>query len=217
MAGKFGWLTPGLAVALVCGGLGGSVFTWWIHREPPPRVFYSITTTGTGSDPAANSVVPNLSVRIGDKSVPAIYTHVVTLTRNSGYIDTVNIAVQIPHSNEIFGTSATAPSPVHNIQCTNLSDGLKCNMGPIDGRGEYKIVIASSSKELPVLSVAGKNISVVTSQDLANEETAWTNPLNLSFVVVSVLSLFLFVSHIANDVIRMRKLERQVRRDKTQS
>jgi len=40
-------LTPALLVGIVCGGLGGAVFTWWMKRDPIARVGYVIGTLST--------------------------------------------------------------------------------------------------------------------------------------------------------------------------
>ena len=89
-------LTPAVLVTLVCGGLAGAVFTWWVNREEPLRMSYAVTTTSTGADVTTNSLVPGLTLRIGERDIPAIHTHVIQIARDRGYADSARLAVSLP-------------------------------------------------------------------------------------------------------------------------
>lgn len=173
---KPAWLTPALFVALIAGGLGGAVFTWWVHREPPLRIGYEMTRTSTGADVTTNGLVQGLTLRIGSRDIPAIHTHVITLSPDTGYADTVDVGITFDKPVEIFGRSAEAPSPVHSISCESISQGIRCKLGPLDGRGAYKIALATNLPDEPRLSVAGRNISLDTMQQIAADRNSFRNP-----------------------------------------
>jgi hypothetical protein len=48
-----------------------------------------------------------------------------------------------------------SPSPLHRITCNPIPVGVKCTLGPIDGRGRYRITIANNIATPPRLDVAG--------------------------------------------------------------
>jgi hypothetical protein len=191
------WITVPVLVSLFFGGLAGNVFSWWIHREPPLSVAYSISTTGTGSDATAYSIVPNLTVKIGERSVPALYTHVITLIRSSGYGESIDVAATFKDKTEIFGGDSLAPSPLHHITCSSLPAGLKCTLGPLDGRGEYRLVLATDNKEQPEVTTAGKNITLGNYQEVAKaskdkidvpEPVGWL--IIVGVIVFGILAIF---------------------------
>jgi hypothetical protein len=92
-------------------------------------------------------------------------------------------------------TEVSAPSPVHSIACNIISTGVKCKLGPVDGQGNYKIVLATNVQKPPHLSIAGRNVSLATLQEITDERNSLTNPARafglVAVVVVGVSLLFL--------------------------
>lgn len=183
---KRGWLTAPVLVGVLFGGLSSAVFTWWVNREEPLVIQYSGSTTGTGSDTTTTSLVPGLALRLGDRHIPAIYTHVITFSRHSGYADSVDIAITFEREPEIFGSGVTPPSPVHNIECGTITSGLKCRFGPVDGQGEYTVALATDIQTPPTLSIAGKEARVASYRELRTEEQSWRNPMTIAKYVLLI-------------------------------
>jgi hypothetical protein len=114
-----------LAIGICCGGLGGSVFTWYVNHPRSTTVTYSITTTTTGADPMAKALVPDLHLQIGTNEVTALYTHVVSLTTVDGpQLDTLPVAVMFSTPVKFYGYSNEAPSPIHKFSCERIQTGL---------------------------------------------------------------------------------------------
>jgi hypothetical protein len=197
---KPSWLTPALIVAIMCGGLGGAIFTWWVNREEGLTISYVISTTSTGADATTNSLVPGLSLRIGDKDIPVIHTHVISLNRATGYADRAEIAVTFEGGAlpETFGSSFTAPSAVHSIECEGLKRGFKCRLGPLDGQGEYKIAVATNIASGPRLAIAGNNVRLVSVQQLADAKASWSlgNYIAYTSLIIASLALLAYFAAI---------------------
>ncbi|SRR6266849_7811318 len=67
------WVLP-LVVGVFCGGLGGSVFTWYINRPKSTVVTYTITSTTIAAAKSASGLVPGLKVMIDSEQVASLYT-----------------------------------------------------------------------------------------------------------------------------------------------
>jgi hypothetical protein len=195
----FSWLTPPLIVAVVFSSLAGAVFTWWVNREEPLTVGYAITTTGTGTDTTTKSLIPGLTLRINDKDIPAIYAHVIKVSRVSGYAETFDLAVTfqnppvglgMPTDPQIFGSSFTSPTVLHSINCQPAGQSFKCTLGPLDGQGEYQLAIATDRAEPPSLMTTGKDVRLASLGQLATE--GWT-PANVG-VMIQFASILIFLS-----------------------
>src|SRR5438128_7576974 len=86
-----------LIVAMLFGGLAGSVFTWWINRPSPTTLVYNVTTTALGNEPLLRSAVPNLRLTVGNEEVPALFIHTVELSVPAGpYLRNSDIVVTFP-------------------------------------------------------------------------------------------------------------------------
>jgi hypothetical protein len=164
---KKSWLTPTLLVAmfaLLTGGLGGAVFTYWMNRKPPNEIAAVVTSTTTGADSTAKSLVPNLSLKIGERDIPAIHIHTIDITLGSGdYVPRVELAVAFSaKSAEVFGRSYSSPTALHSIDCTPLPTGVRCNLVPVDRQGAYRIQLATDSAEPPHLAIIGQDLRLLT-------------------------------------------------------
>lgn len=183
--------TPALIVgilALFTGGLGGAVFTWWMNHKEPLVLGYVVTTTTTGTDATTKSLVPGLSLRIGTQDIPAIYTHVVSISRTSGYADSVDLAATFKQQVTVFGSAFDAPSPVHHIVCEMIPTGTKCKLGPLDGQGEFRLSLATDNPTAPSLTVAGRDVQLAQLSDaIARLDRAapwWDWPARIAAILV---------------------------------
>src|SRR6185436_18288625 len=86
-------VTGGVIATLLAGSLAGSVFTWYMSRPTPTTLGYVATTTSTGADSAVRSLVPNLSLRIGDEVISSMHTHVVELFVRGAYLESAPLGV----------------------------------------------------------------------------------------------------------------------------
>src|SRR5437016_3928826 len=88
--------SAGLVVAALCGGLGGSVFTWWMNLPQATRVAFSITTSTLSADPKIKSVVPDLKIQIRKRELRAIYVTTVEFTVPDGpHVDHAEVALPL--------------------------------------------------------------------------------------------------------------------------
>jgi len=161
---------------MLFGSLAGAVFTWWVNREVPLVVGYITTTTSTGADAKTISVVPRLRLRIDDNDIPAIHTHVVKVSRVSGgYIDKLDLALTfqprdlVQKNLTLFGLASNPPSVLHSISCQAVATGAKCSLGPLDGQGEFEIVMATDVSAAPTVTAVGRNVRLASLGDLAKE------------------------------------------------
>lgn len=192
------WLTPTLVVSVLFGSFAASVFTWWMSREVPLGLGYQINTTSTGGDATTSSLVPGLTLKIGEENIPAIYTHVLNINRTSGYADSVDLAIAFPRDIRVFGKSFDAPSPVHHMNCEVITRGVKCKIGPIDGQGEYRALIATDVDVAPRLTVAGKNVELESFEQIAKRKGGLRDPTFLS-VVASLLVGFAILQYLTRE------------------
>src|ERR1700722_2037010 len=85
---------PQLVVGILCGGLGGSVFTWYINRPKPQIVTYNVTTISLGADPTTKNLVPNLKIQVGGENVPVMHTHTIEFNvPRESYVDSADVAL----------------------------------------------------------------------------------------------------------------------------
>jgi hypothetical protein len=197
-------VNPMVAIAVFCGGLGGSVFTWYVNRPTPVVLAYVISTTTTGADPGVQSLLPKLTLRLGDEPISAINTHAIDIIPTQGYAAEASIGIFFAGKPRIFGNSIEPPSPLHQGQCEPLSPGLRCVLMPVDSRQSvpYRIRIATDTSQPPRLSTTDRGIELLTLQDAANRQ-----PLNrlaaiLLYVVISVLVIWVIL--LISDTIRMQ-------------
>src|SRR4030088_530261 len=88
------WILP-LVVGIVCGGLGGSIFTWYMNRPRSTVVTYAIATTTISSPESVGGLVPDLKVMIGSGQVQSLYTfNVDLLPREGPYLDKAEFALE---------------------------------------------------------------------------------------------------------------------------
>jgi hypothetical protein len=166
------WLTASLVVGALCGSLAGAVFTWWVNRDVPTVIGYTVSTTSTETV-AAGPLVPKLSLRIDDRAIPAIHTHAIEIRAVSGAIEGISLAIDFGKKVEIFGNAPRAPSLIHYVKnFTVLDNGVRCDLQPIDGQGSYRIVLATDVATPPRLAITGKNVEL---RDLADIATTTSN------------------------------------------
>src|SRR5713226_2462788 len=92
-----------LIVGIVCGGLGGSIFTWYMNRPRPTVLSYRIATT-TLSAPEAVGLIPDLKVLIGGSPIQALYAHNMELLPRQGpFVDQADVAFSFSTPVRIYG------------------------------------------------------------------------------------------------------------------
>jgi hypothetical protein len=202
---SFKWLAT-LLVGILCGGLGGAVFTWWVSHPRPAVFAYSISTTTTGTEPGVHALVPNLTLQLGDEKIKAIHTHAIALTPARTYERAASIGIFFGTAPRIFGTAVETPSPLHSGRCEQFDRGLKCLFSPLDPRSArpYRILVASDVADPPTLATIDQRIELIPIQQLA----AW-NPRQLLqygavIFAVSISGAFIFIALLDSVMVKLR-------------
>lgn len=167
--------TPLIVVTLTAflgGGLAGAVFSYFANKSKPTLMSYTISsTTIAAAEPA--SLIPSLKIQVGGKNIKSLYAHNVELTVVRGpYVDEANIAVIFPSDVHIYGMNSGAPSPLHSISCTQLSNGVRCKVSPVapDTPGHFRIAIATDDHRAPNPFMTGKNITLLSNSELLDQD-----------------------------------------------
>ena len=195
---KSPWLLP--LLALFSGGLAGAVFTWYVNRPTPTIVTYNVVSTTLASPDAATSI-PNLTVQVGNEKVTALYAHTVTFSCPEGpFAERGDIAITFRSKVKIYGQVAEAPSPLHAISCSRLTDGVRCYMAPISpdtgNSTEYRVTISTNESAAPRVELVGKNIKLVTRERYLADQS-W--PLNRRlFSILGALAAGIFFTFLSN-------------------
>lgn len=141
-------------LSLLTGGLGGSVFTWFMNRPKSTIVTYNVVNTSTGSA-TTKSLIPNLKLQIGNEDVSFMSTHTIDLVVQSGpQVETARIAVRFAdpfHAGvtklRIYGLGAQAPSPLHHMDCSPGVDSVQCEIGPLTPGSHDKFRLSIATNE----------------------------------------------------------------------
>lgn len=164
------WLTPPVIIAIIAlatGGLAGSVFTWWIKREPNAKVIYSITTISSGAAHEVKSLIPNLTMKIGERNIPALYTHIIILRVVGGYSDSGPLGIELDDDVEVFGASFLRSSILRSITETRVKNGFTCTLSPLDEGAAFRIVLATDSERPPGISTVGKQMRLISEAEIS--------------------------------------------------
>jgi len=208
------WVLP-LIVGIFCGGLGGSVFTWYVNRPSPTVLTYRIATT-TLSAPEAVGLIPDLKVLIGGNPIQALYAYNVEfLPRQGPFVDQADIAMTFSPPARIYGIHEESPSDLHHLGCSGVSadskanvqlpsptremSSVECTMKPIffqgSGTQPFRITIATDTSEGPRILVVAKNLDLVPADQFAPKGQNWV-PDTIYFSGMAMLlgiSISLFV------------------------
>jgi hypothetical protein len=160
-------VNPQLVASVLCAGLAGSVFTWWVNRPSLTVITYTVATTTLGADPTVKGLLPNLKIHIGDEEVPIIHTHSLEFRVQSGpFLDSAEIAIAFPVDIRVYGKILSeAPSSLHHISCKPLTNGTHCSMSPFAlGRGSFRVAMATDSKDAPTAVVLAKGVELVKAE-----------------------------------------------------
>jgi len=198
------WVLP-LVAGIFCGGLGGSVFTWYMNRPRPTVLTYRISTT-TLSAPEAVGLIPDLKVLIGGVPIQALYAqNMELLPRQGPFVEQADIAFSFSSPVRIYGLHQESPSDLHHVKCVGLAStskavvqlpdpateisSLTCTIQPIlfqEGNTHpFRITIATDRSEVPRVLVAAKNLEVVAADQFSAKDQA---KLKLADVVLGTLS-----------------------------
>jgi len=178
------------------GGLAGAVFTWYVNLPVSTVVAYSISTTTIAAGPAVRSTVPGLRLQMGNEEVPALYTHAIEFSIPSGpHVERVEVALVAGASTDqplrTFGISSLAPSPLHEMACSQLgADSVRCIMGPIGGynRGPFRVTWATNQASVPKIVTAAKGIELLALVEFAaRAERWWQVGLRIASVGLAIL------------------------------
>jgi hypothetical protein len=206
------WILP-LIVGIFCGGLGGSVFTWYINRPKPTVVTYRIATT-TLSAPEASGLIPDLKVLIGGNPIQALYAqNMELLPRQGPFVEQAEVAFSFSSPVRIYGIHQESPSVLHHIECAGLVTNSKatvplpdlsreissveCTIRPILVQGSdthpFRITIATDKSEVPRVLVAAKSLELVPADQFSPKDTgkiAWSSMLEIAVLVGAFSALF---------------------------
>jgi hypothetical protein len=137
---SYRWILP-LIVGIFCGGLGGSIFTWYMNRPSPTVLTYRIATT-TLSSPEAVGLIPDLKVLIGGSPIQALYAHnIELLPRQGAYIDQADVAFSFSSPIHIYGIHQESPSALHHLDCAGFSANSKATVQLPDPTREISSVL----------------------------------------------------------------------------
>jgi hypothetical protein len=173
--------------ALLGGGFAGAVFQWYVTRPEPTVVTYTVTTTAVRAG-TLKTAVPDLKILVAGEEIPALYTHTVQVAVARGRdVETAELAIELPQSSliklfgypdtepketRIFGVSTEAPSAIHKIECTQLSNGARCTISPLSTKtkGHFAVTIAASQGFNPRVVMSGKDVELVRAQEFLTQE-----------------------------------------------
>jgi hypothetical protein len=173
MKNPFKSISPQLLVGIFFGGLGGAVFTWFIHRPNPTIITYAVTSTSLGADATVKGLIPNLKLQIGTEEIPVVHTHSIGLSVPEGeFLDQAEVVLSFRSPVRVYGSILTeAPSLAQRIECKQhkidpndrLILGLRCTLSPLKpGTGSFIIVISTDSERPPRLDMAVRNAELVS-------------------------------------------------------
>ncbi len=180
---------------LLCGGLGGSVFTYWVNRPKTTIISYNLSSA-TIADTQSGSIVPGLKVQIGNQDVRNLYTHSIVLTVTKGpQIDSGDVAIDFPPNTKFYGEPGIAtPSPVHKLDCSKVPSGLICKMSPVrreDKLPPFRVSVASDEKADPELVTSTKGLELQPAQETLTAASRQTTYLEIAIGVLGVFSALL--------------------------
>jgi hypothetical protein len=206
------WVLP-LTVGIFCGGLGGSVFTWYMNRPKPTILTYRIATT-TLSAPEAVGLIPNLKVLIGGSPIQALYAYNVELLPRQGpFADQADVAFSFSSPVRIYGIHQESPSDLHHLECSGLSassktivplpdstkeiSSVECTMRPILFQGSdthpFRITMATDKSEAPHVFIVAKNLDLVPADDFSpkdQDKFSWSAVFLVVALMTVITSLF---------------------------
>ncbi len=187
------WVLP-LVVGVFCGGLGGSVFTWYNNRPKSTVVTYTITSTTIAAAKSASGLVPGLKVMIDSEQVASLYTFNIEFRPRQGpYLDRVEVALEFPSSDpfHIYGSKIESPSTANHIDCNQTKTGFLCILMPLDTThaGTYRMTIATDQSQAPRLTSAAKGVDFVPAEQFGTgvDKTTWLQMLTWLFVGMSLV------------------------------
>jgi hypothetical protein len=206
------WILP-LVVGIFCGGLGGSVFTWYMNRLKPTVLTYRVSAT-TLSAPEAPGLIPDLKVLIGGNPIQALYAqNMELLPRQGPFVEQAEVAFSFSSPVRIYGIHQESPSVLHHIECAGLAanskatvplpdlsreiSSVECTIRPILVQGSdthpFRITIATDKSEVPRVLVAAKNLELVPADQFSPKDTekvAWSSILEIGVLVGAFSALF---------------------------
>jgi hypothetical protein len=199
------WVLP-LLVGIFCGGLGGSVFTWYVNRPKLTVVTYRIATT-TLSAPEAVGLIPDLKVLIAGKPIQALYAHNIELLPRQGpFVEQADIAFSFSSSVRVYGIHLESPSALHYFECGGLAanpkrtirlpdstieiNAVQCAMKPIFFQAgdthPFRITIATDSSEIPRVQMAAKSVELIPADQFSSKDRASLPPWLLSYLFTMI-------------------------------
>ena len=165
------WLTSQLLVGVLCGGLAGAMFNYFVTRQRSMVVECNLAKSTLGADAATKSLIPTLKLQVGDEAVPVIYTYTVDFVPQSGPpSESLLVALTFSRPIRMFGLNSDVPSVLHHMQC-NLSEtkiAVICRMEPIVTAlpNRFRVTLATDNEGPPTLSSTSTGIELVKSEEL---------------------------------------------------
>lgn len=193
-------VSPQLVVGVLCGGLAGSVLTWWVNRPKLTEVTYSVSTTTVGTDATVKNLIPELRLQIAGEDIPVVYTHAVEFKTNDGpYLESAEVAITFPKPVRIFGMTAESPSALHRISCSQLTEGTRCTMSPVSVNppNAYRVTIATNQKQASSVITVTKGLVLSRIEDVLARQSRigrifWNSldPLVLALLCLLAASMY---------------------------
>jgi hypothetical protein len=227
-ARAYRWVLP-LIVGVFCGGLGGSIFTWYMNRPKPTVATYRISTT-TLSAPEALGLIPDLKVLIGGNPIHELYAHNIELLPRQGpFVDQAEVAFSFSAPVRIYGIHMESPSVLHHLECSGFAANAKglvqlpdatkeivsiqCTMRPILFQGNetqpFRIAIATDRSEAPRVLIAAKGVELAPADVFVSKDTHEVPSGMLILTAVESLLLGGFLGSAAFDLLDRRRRRRR--------
>lgn len=209
------WVLP-LLVGVSCGGLGGSIFTWYMNRPRPTVLTYRIATTIL-SAPEAVGLIPDLRVLIGGSPIQALYAHNMELLPRQGpFVDQADVAFSFSSPVRIYGIHEESPSDLHHVECSGLTPSSKapiqlpdptreissvqCTIRPILFQGSdthpFRITIATDKSEVPHVLVAARNLELVPADQFSPKDQD-----KFPWSTIAMLAVFVILTNTFADLV----------------
>src|SRR5262249_50794815 len=159
---------------------------------------YTVSTTTSGTDARVKSLIPNLTLQIGGEEIPSVHTHTIDFTVESGPpLETADVAITFSPGLRLYGKDAEAPSPLHQISCSEISDGVRCTLSPLTPKelNKYQVTLATNQQGPPRIIVANNRLKLLNLEDFlsqSNLKHTW-----LSTGAISALGIFIAATFLA--------------------
>jgi hypothetical protein len=187
-----------IASLLSGGAMGAFISHYYSTRKTVISYSHNTTSLGTGE---ATNVLPGLKLQLNGVEIPAVYTHTVELSHDSGP-ELERSSVGLTYKNAILlgPPVAYGPDPVHQIDCKlGTVNQIICSIGRISSNsGTYKIVVATGQVGEVNIGIDGNNAQLHEIQRPGTEHSAADKVVPIANIaILSLVVLFMIFELLA--------------------